>query len=846
MNKIIEEFKTFFEGLGLSSFLIIIILLLLFIGATKPENFQIYFGYLWRILAHPFKFLRKHSIKSDVEGPCTKALRSIAKELPDMDIPGLSINWVNEDNIETVLTEGKAIVKLKFEDNQAKNIVKATSIYIKNAFLKHTKPYIKENLRKALDICVTKKILLKIEKNKSNILSIFIEENSSENSDVFESCELIEDIDDNGLFTRILLRELDLFGKKLHGRIIKEDYKKESDEFLRFVNQISIREYDDDTPLSFSRQILKVGIILVAKEETFTNYGIKPYLRRIKLGLSKGIESFYLLARGDNVPILKEVATQLLNTGNFVLINKPKEYFDTKNRSAICYCLRINDDSILSNTLKEIGNAIKNKTPIAGVITYVKENYLKIDINGIEGYLRKQNLSVIDIQDARRYFKENTYIEAIPLEIQENGIVEFGLRDTKSDPNNILTTQFEIGKRITGKIAFIEDIFITVDLGLDKIEGFSFRKDLTYSRYEFLHKIFSIGDEHEFDILGYNFERGNIRLRLADLKNPWDRIFYSKNSEVEMIICKKATNSFIGEIAEGIEAILPFRELAWVENEIALKKEKIKLNDKIKCYVDIVDKEKKIIFVTLKQKQKNPFIKFSKANQGKTFDFIVDEINSYGIIGHILTDKSYIVYIPNYETTWNGNKYTYKVGNKYQVQIIGTDKYNQKLLGTFKPFIKHPLSDFSNSFEIGQVLTRLKVCESTQWGLFYKIKYRNSEIKALLHRRDICNGFIEDCQKLCNVLDDIPLCLSLIDMEKNRVALSLKNLLAKNVEQIDNLDYEKTYSGNIIAFDRKDYLVLIKSFWVLGKLETNKRYNLGDPVNIRPVATYSELILSDD
>lgn len=320
MNKIIEYIKVFIEGHGISSLLVLIILMLLYIGATKPENFQIYFGFIWRILAHPLKSLRKHSIKSDVEGPCTKALKNIAKELPDIDIPTLSINWVNEYNLETALKDGKAIVKLRFEDNPTKNIVKATTIYVKDAFLKHTKPYINENFRKALDISVTKKILLKIEKNSSNILSTFIDENISESFDVFERCELIEEIDDNGLFTRILLRELYLFGKKLYGGNIKEEYKKESDEFLRFVNQISTREYDDDTPLSFSKQILKVGVVLVAKEETFLNYGIKPYLRRIKLGMSKGIESFYLLARGTSVSILREVATQLLNTGNFAVV----------------------------------------------------------------------------------------------------------------------------------------------------------------------------------------------------------------------------------------------------------------------------------------------------------------------------------------------------------------------------------------------------------------------------------------------------------------------------------------------------------------------------------------------
>ncbi len=766
--------------------------------------------------------------------------------MPDIDIPALGIKWVNKDNLDTVLKEGKAIVKLKFEDNATKNIVKATSVYIRDAFLKHTKPYITEHFRKALDISVSKKILLKIEKNNSNILSTFIDENAAEGVEVFEKCEQIEDIDDNGLFTRVLLRELDLFGKKLHGRTVKEDYKKEAEEFLSFVNQISIREYDDDTPLSFSCQILKVGVVLVAKVETFINHGINPYLRRIKLGMSKGIESFYLLARGSSVPILKEIAAQLLNTGNFILINKPKEYLDTKNRSAICYCIRINDDSILSNTLKEIGLAIENKMTIAGVVTYVKENYLKIDVNGIEGYLRKGNLSVIDIQDARRYFRENTFIEAIPLEIQENGIVEFGLRNTKSDPNHILTSQFEIGKRISGKISFIEDNFINIDLGLDQIEGFAYRKDLTYSRYVFLHKIFQIDEEHEFDILGYNFEKGSVRLRLADLNDPWNRLYFSRNSEVEMEICKKATRSFVGEIREGVEAILPIRELSWLANEVIAKKESIKLGDKIKCFVDLVDKEKKVVFVTLKQKSTNPYIKFSKKNIGNTFELIVTEINSYGINGYITHESKYNVYVPSYETTWNSKSYTYKVGSKYKVQIIGIDKYESKLLGSFKPFIKHPLANFQDTFKLGQVLKKLQITECQPWGIFYTIKFGSEQHKALLHRRDIADGFIENCEELKSVLNDIPLCISSIDMEKNRIGLSLKDLVAKNIDRIESFDYEESSTAYVLAQNKKDFVVLIKNAWVFGILETSNHYKLGDKIEVRPIAITDELILTDD
>lgn len=40
--------------------------------------------------------------------------KKLGKELPDLEIPELSIKWVKEDNLQAKLKEGKAIVKLRF------------------------------------------------------------------------------------------------------------------------------------------------------------------------------------------------------------------------------------------------------------------------------------------------------------------------------------------------------------------------------------------------------------------------------------------------------------------------------------------------------------------------------------------------------------------------------------------------------------------------------------------------------------------------------------------------------------------------------------------------------------
>lgn len=849
MDKFKETFGPLLASYQLSGILILVIVFVLYVAATKPENFKIYFGFIYQLIAWPFQFLRKKAIRFKIEGPTTKALKKLAKEVPDIEIPELVIQWVNEDNLETKLKEGKAIIKLKFDNDNTRNILKATNVYVRDAFLKHSKPYLHDSLRKALDLIVSKKILLQIKTNQSNLISQFFEENSIDSEEVFEKCEKIEEVDDNGLMTRILLRELNHFGDKLTGRLPKPEHKDESDKFLDFINQIATREFDDDTPLAFINDTLKVGVVLVARIETYVNYGLEPYLRRIKLGRANGIESFYLLARSEKVEILIKVADELLNTGNFILINKPKEFKDHQGREAICYYLRINEESLFASTLKEIGDSIKQKGAITGVVVSVRENHIKVDINGVEGWIKRENLSIIEINDARLYFKEGTYIEAAPLEIQQNGVVELSLKNTASDPNRLVTSNFEIGKKIFGKVSYIDDEFIKVDLGLEKVEGFVYRKDLTKSRFVFLHKKFSVGEEREFEVLGYNFERASIRLKLVGIPDPWTSTNHFAGEPVKFLVCKRTQRSFVGEIEEGMEAVLPLSEIDWTPDGISEKLKHIKLDGVLDCRVKRIDKEDSIVVLTLKEHKKNPYIKFFEENKDQVFEFKIDEITAYGING-TLTESDLKIYIPKYEMSWDGSKYPYKVGTKKKVSIKDVDKSKSRLIGTFKTIVSHPLKQIQENYTEGQILKKLRVKKTFDWGIVYEINHNKRLYEGLLVRGDISHyGWIESCINFGSCLNDIPLEIKSIDIEKNRIILSLKNLTRRNSTRVESLNYEFSYEGVVLGKSRtgNKYGVLLPNLWMEGILESDKTYKPGQTIKTRPgLKGSTELILIED
>ncbi len=85
-------------------------------------------------------------------------------------------------------------------------------------------------------------------------------------------------------------------------------------------------------------------------------------------------------------------------------------------------------------------------------------------------------------------------------------------------PNNLINANFEIGRTISAKVKYCDDDFVKFDVGHEKIEGISFRKDLTYSRFSLLHKQYELGTEHDFIVKNNDFENNTIYLRLKQLK----------------------------------------------------------------------------------------------------------------------------------------------------------------------------------------------------------------------------------------------------------------------------------------------------------------------------------------
>lgn len=611
------------------------------------NNIRNFLTDIMSFIAATFGWFKSSTTKLSIETNGTTSIKELNRIVPELNLPEFSVKWVKSDNQGKVRLEpGKAIVLLKYDQDNTQNIINTTSIYIQNTLLLNSKPYLDRGIIKAIDFAVIREFLRKTPQ-KNYIVTQYIN-TCNEDIDRYEDAfNKVSKVEDEGLFTRVLLREYAIWGNKLVGRVRNNNLVDESRNFLTFVYNIASRDFDELTPLAFNSVTLKVAVLLVARLETYAEQGVKPYLRRIREGFANGINTFYLLARNEKIEILERVYSELISTGNYNLLNGPEVYKDFLGRDNICYCIEVKSDADMAKSYADINNSIKEESSIECSITSVYTDNIVGDYNGLQIIINRKEITDNVQLRLKSYYIPGMTLEVIPLRIIDGGKVYASVLNTSSNPNLLFNSNFSVGARVLCVVQAADDQFITLLVKDTNQRCIAYRRNLTYSRFAFLHELFPIGYEADFYIKEIDYINNCLELKYVDLINPWENIEFHVDDEINIQILAKTETCIETELSNGLFAILPNSEISWF-NDIVEVKKTFKRNDWIKVRIKKIDSQQKIIILTYKDKT-SPYISFYEGlPDDKNAICKIELINSYGVVG--LIDSKYKVFIPSSET----------------------------------------------------------------------------------------------------------------------------------------------------------------------------------------------------
>lgn len=789
-------------------------------------------------------YLKRNKIKSVVENSCQSTINDMNQTTPELNLPEMTLRWVQkDDNGKVLLEEGKAIVLLTYDRDNIKNIINTTTAYVRKALLPTARNFLATSVRKAIDYTVIRQFISN--SLSHNIVSTtFVSENLDDIHNYQDTFHKVATVDEEGMLSRMLLREYSLWGNRIVTHLPSPEYAKESTDFLDFLYDLLSREPEELSPLQFIRNNIKVGVLLVAKYDTYSTYGLLPYLRRIREGFASGIRSFYLLARNDKIEILEQVYSELVATGNFVLQNGPKVFKDSKNRDNICYCIEVNPQGSMAKDYTAMNDFIVSGQEIELVIERVYPKELKCLYNLIPVVIPLEQIS--DKSDIRlsNYYVKGMTINAHPLELLSQGVVKASLLNTDSNPQKMIDLNYVVGTIVTCVVQEADDMFVNMLVKDSSQKAVAYRRNLTYSRNQFLHQLFPVGSEREFVIIGVDYVRNRIEVRLKDLIDPWDTQTYQSGQKVQFTIFREEDSCFVSELEDGIDAILPYSNLTWMIDKVDEERRKYRRNQMVEGYVKSVEKDRRVVILTLRSST-SPYEDYYNIiiARGKEVKVLFESNNSYGIIGKA---EGFRVFVPLSETHVDDIFYPYQIGNSYTVRIKEVAPDGLSLIGSLIPYIETPLQKYAQYHKLGDLIKLNSPVSVSDKHIVYNL-YDDSgkeRIKATLFIGDISRHCRID--NLLDLVSAIPLDLFVIkryDFERNKVELSLCQYLSDNLKRIKKtLLYDgESYEGVVIGQHKGFYYLIILDMMIEGKLQMTNIHKPGNKLRVYLASNNTDL-----
>lgn len=340
------------------------------------------------------------------------------------------------------------------------------------------------------------------------------------------------------------------------------------------------------------------------------------------------------------------------------------------------------------------------------------------------------------------------------------------------------------GEKVKGYITAVNSNEVIVDIGT-KHTGYIPMSEISEDPTVKPSDVVSVGEEVDLIVIKINDQEGIVTLskKKVDAMVGFEKVVKAKDEGT--ILSGVVTNVVKGGVlvaTNGVRVFIPASQATARRDdklENLLKKpvqfKIIEVNQqrgRAVGSIRAVAKDKKDALVT-------KF--FETAEVGAVCKGEVKSITDYGVFVD-LGGVDGLVRKP--DLTWAKIKHPSEivsVGDKIEVSIKDIDKENKKVSLVFKKADENPWAVFKEKFEVGTE-TKAKIVSITQFGAFAEII---PGIDGLIHISQIANQRVDKVSDMLSVGQEVDVKITEIDLDKKRISLSMRALLADEVETED-------------------------------------------------------------
>ncbi|MBM0637022.1 30S ribosomal protein S1 [Campylobacter sp. VicNov18] len=442
-----------------------------------------------------------------------------------------------------------------------------------------------------------------------------------------------------------------------------------------------------------------------------------------------------------------------------------------------------------------IKNYEENQEDIFSVKVVGKNNggLIVVDDNDVEFFLPK---SQYGFKESNNIIGKTFKVKIIKIDEEEQSIIVSRkkiLDDERKKRKELINNIAQQEDLIEGIVKKITTYGMFVDVG--GIDGLVHYSEISYKGPVNPGTLYKEGDKVSVKVINYDKERKHLSLSIkAALPDPWSEIkdTLDVGDTIKVIVSNIEPYGAFVDLGNDIEGFLHISEISWDKN-IKNPKDYISKSQEIDVEVIEIDPNKRRLRVSLRNLLSKPFDEFIKSY--KIGDVVKGKITSVTSFGAFVKLDNIEGLLHNEDASWDRNdkcKDKFTQGDEVQVKIIKIDKENQKVSLSTKELSDSPVQEYAKTHKIGDIVKGV-IRDIKDFGIFVEL---SKNVDALIHKEDISASTLENLK----INDDIEAAIIFIDEKKNRIRLSVKNLVKiKEREALNEINNDdKVTLGDII------------------------------------------------
>jgi small subunit ribosomal protein S1 len=716
------------------------------------NEFEKFFATIFRWLGFLSKWFRKVNTELAYESSVNSMITYFNNNFSSQLLPKCKIQWVTDENQHNILNEDEAIICLSFDkQDQNKNFFNATLNFVKTAVIANAKKYIQPATRGAIDLITTHKF---ISSHYRGALGLFNEHFNENDETTRLEYERLIPTDERGLFFNLLLPELHHYGDLILKHPPTDTFKAEVEGFINWFHELATREFDDRTNLKYTSNNFKIGVILVAKLETWDKYGPSAYT---KWGLKYAMDDYnavYVLAVGRNrrekASIVSDILKQKMGfeqTNNNTLI---KCYDENGNEYQItCYALKPNRTSLAYHAWENLKTHSDNDEPVSAIIDFIDREKVIVSVYGLRLEIPKAELSEKEVGDPTKLFKVDNELQLNILEIDADiQQIKLSNKGTETDPKSLIDATINNADPTLLIVKFIKKDENGIPFGLaardvnENINVFIHRRGLSFSRFFDIEEHFKPGDEIEALIDEYDSTRGTFNATVANLEDPWatdQTSSFVVGSRIDAVVKQIDERKIVAEYQPGVECIIPSKEISW--NEAECETSAVELGDNLTVTVLTVNSIRRTISCSIKRTEISQELAYFSANRLQAANARIERIEDRLGLFVELVENSIKGFIHVSEVTW-GNAYplsqNYSEGETIDAKVSSYNDDRNNILLSVKRLYQHDYERFKEEYQVGNTIQGVVIYTRTTFSLI-KVEEINYDVYGYIRLNNVSN-----------------------------------------------------------------------------------------------------------